>query len=171
MYLGREGKDDFLILNYIFFFELQYIKMWEYLVAVIVLVVILMLMGYIPNPLKEKPAPPAEEFQPKPRQMKSNAAANEKALDEDDDGSWMDIVKQTELDPSIEDNHARFVRDATRFSSGANFTAVADDNTNPAFTNFIGLRRPSHVAVGPDARQIPDIDENVLQRNKPFRFN
>lgn len=85
--------------------------------------------------------------------------------------SWMDIIKDNELDPSVEKNHDAFVRDITRFSSGANFTSVSDDNTNSAFTNWVGLRRPSHVNIGASARQIPDIDETILQRNKPFRFN
>lgn len=87
------------------------------------------------------------------------------------DNEWMELVKKMELDPSVVENHAEFVRDATRFSSGANFTSVADDNTNFAFVNFQGLRRPSHVNVGASARQVPDIDETVLQRQKPFRFN
>jgi hypothetical protein len=85
--------------------------------------------------------------------------------------SWMDIIKDNELDPSVEKNHDAFVRDVMRFSSGANFTSVSDDNTNSAFVNWVGLRRPSHVNIGASARQIPDIDETILQRNKPFRFN
>ncbi len=85
--------------------------------------------------------------------------------------SWMDLVKEMDLDPSVRENHQEFVKDVTRFSSGANFTNVADDNTSWAFTNFQGLRRPSHVNIGASARQVPDIDETVLQRNKPFRFN
>jgi len=63
-----------------------------------------------------------------------------------------------------------FVKDVRRFSSGANFTSVTDDNTNLAFVNFRGLRRPEHVPIGPDARQQPDIDESVLSRNRPLRF-
>jgi hypothetical protein len=64
-----------------------------------------------------------------------------------------------------------FVKDVRRFSSGANFTAVTDDNTNTAFTNFVGLRRPEHVQIGSSARQVPDVDESVLQRNKNIRWN
>lgn len=83
---------------------------------------------------------------------------------------WSDILSATELDPTIQDNHNQFVADVRRFSSGANFTAVADDDNNLAFTNFIGLNRPQHVPIGADARQQPDIDQSVLQRNKYIRF-
>lgn len=84
---------------------------------------------------------------------------------------WQDVIKATELDPATFINHEEFVKDVRRFSSGANFTSVTDDNTNLAFVNFQGLRRPEHVKIGSGARQIPDVDETVLQRNKPFRWN
>jgi hypothetical protein len=83
---------------------------------------------------------------------------------------WSEILSATELDPTIQDNHNQFVADVRRFSSGANFTSVNDDNTNSDFTNFIGLNRPQHVPIGADARQQPDIDQTVLQRNKYIRF-
>lgn len=83
---------------------------------------------------------------------------------------WDEVLSATELDPSIQDNHNQFVADVRRFSSGANFTAVADDDNNLAFTNFIGLNRPQHVHIGADARQQPDIDQTVLQRNRYLRF-
>jgi hypothetical protein len=82
--------------------------------------------------------------------------------------SWDAMIKTTDLDPSVHRNHENFVADVRRFSSGANFTSVQDDNTNSAFTNFVGLRRPQHVDILPDARQQPDIDQDVLQRNKPL---
>lgn len=84
---------------------------------------------------------------------------------------WQDVIKATELDPATFINHDEFVKDVRRFSSGANFTSVTDDNTNLAFVNFVGLRRPEHVKIGSGARQIPDVDETVLQRNKVFRWN
>lgn len=84
---------------------------------------------------------------------------------------WDEVLQVSELDPSTFENHADFVKDVRRFSSGANFTSVTDDNTNSAFTNFIGLRRPQHVDIGATARQIPDVDEDVLQRSKVFRWN
>jgi hypothetical protein len=86
------------------------------------------------------------------------------------DVPWDEVLQATELDPSTFANHMDFVKDVRRFSSGANFTSVTDDNTNLAFTNFRGLRRPEHVPIGPDARQQPDIDESVLMRNRPIRF-
>jgi len=83
---------------------------------------------------------------------------------------WDEIVKATELDPSTFVNHNEFVRDVRRFSSGANFTSVADDNTSSDFVNFVGLRRPTHVPIGETARSQPDVDQSVLQRNKRFSW-
>ena len=84
---------------------------------------------------------------------------------------WSEVYKLTELDPSTFANHYEFVKDVRRFSSGANFTSVTDDNTNAAFTNFVGLRRPSHVPIGSTARQQPDIDQSVLMRNPEFSWS
>lgn len=151
-------------------------------IFVVWILVIPMMHSLFASPAPNEPEnPPTDNKTIKPQKIDTqvsrpitDAAAAAKALDPDDDmgDSWVDLIKSSELDPSVEDNHARFVRDATRFSSGANFTAVADDNTNLAFVNFVGLRRPSHVRIDEStARQIPDIDQNVLQRNKPFRFN
>lgn len=86
------------------------------------------------------------------------------------DYSWNDVITQTEIDPGVMENHAAFVNDVRRFSSGANFTSVADDNNNQAYTNFIGLNRPQHVNIGADARQQPDVDESVLKRNTYLRW-
>lgn len=93
-----------------------------------------------------------------------------KALGYEDgaDMSWDAMIKVTEIDPSIHRNHENFVADVRRFSSGANFTSVADDNTRADYTNFVGLRRPQHVEIMPDARQRPDVETSVLQRNKPL---
>jgi len=87
-----------------------------------------------------------------------------------DDATWDEVLKTTELDPATFANHQDFVKDVRRFSSGANFTSVTDDNTNQAFTNFVGLRRPQQVDIGASARQQPDIDQSVLKRNKPLRW-
>jgi hypothetical protein len=87
-----------------------------------------------------------------------------------DDVSWGEVLKTSELDPSTFANHQDFVKDVRRFSSGANFTSVTDDNTNSAFTNFVGLRRPQHVDIGASARQQPDIDQSVLKRSAPLRW-
>jgi hypothetical protein len=84
---------------------------------------------------------------------------------------WDEVIQATELDPSTHANHMEFVGEVRRFSSGANFSDKADDNNSFAFTNFRGLRRPEHVEIGASARQQPDIDEDVLKRNKPFIFN
>ena len=100
-----------------------------------------------------------------------HASDSLKALGYSGDLPWDEVIQATELDPSTFDNHDEFVKDVRRFSSGANFTSVTDDNTNLAFTNFQGLRRPQHVDIGATARQIPDVDTDVLQRSKIFRWN
>jgi hypothetical protein len=85
---------------------------------------------------------------------------------------WDEVMQATEIDPSTFVNHMDYVKDVRRFSSGANFTSVTDDNTNIDFTNFRGLRRPQAIPnmIGASARQVPDIDENVLLRNKDLRW-
>lgn len=95
-------------------------------------------------------------------------ALNALGYADDADMPWTEMIKNTDLDSSVQANHQHFVADVRRFSSGANFTSVADDNTNAAFTNFIGLRRPQAVAILPDARQQPDVDQDVLERNRPL---
>jgi hypothetical protein len=87
-----------------------------------------------------------------------------------DNVTWDEVLKTTELDPATFANHQDFVKDVRRFSSGANFTSVTDDNTNLAFVNFVGLRRPQQVSIGASARQQPDIDQSVLKRNQPLRW-
>lgn len=84
--------------------------------------------------------------------------------------SWNDIVQDKSLDPSIKDSHANYVANVRQYSSGANFTSVADDNTSGIFTNFLGFQRPRYVPIDPSARQIPDIDNEVLKRNKHMTF-
>jgi hypothetical protein len=105
-----------------------------------------------------------------PRTARGGGSDTLKALGYEDGQSmsWDEMIKVSDLDPSVHRNHENFVADVRRFSSGANFTSVQDDNTNSAFTNFVGLRRPQHVDILPDARQQPDIDQDVLQRNKPL---
>lgn len=82
--------------------------------------------------------------------------------------TWVDYVQDTELDPSIKSNHRLFVKDASRYYNGANFTSIDSDSQTVSSTNFIGLRRPKHSPIGISARQIPDIDESVLKRNRRF---
>lgn len=82
--------------------------------------------------------------------------------------SWNEVIAFSELDPAQHLRQMEFVKDVKRYSSGPNFTDVAGDNNSFAFTNFVGLRRPQGVAIGASARQVPDIDEDVLLRNKRF---
>lgn len=82
------------------------------------------------------------------------------------DGSWSSYARDIDVEPVVQLNHQDFVKNTRNFSNGAAFTTVSSDNTNLAFTNFVGLRRNVHVPIGPDARQQPDIDASVLQRNE-----
>jgi hypothetical protein len=87
-----------------------------------------------------------------------------------DSSTWEEVIKVSELEPSTFTNHQDFVKDVRRFSSGANFTSVTDDNNNWSFTQFIGLQRPQHVDIGESSRQQPDVDQSVLKRNGQLRF-
>jgi hypothetical protein len=88
------------------------------------------------------------------------------------DAPWDEVLKATELDPSTYVNQQNFVKEVRRFSSGSNFTSVNDEDQSFVFTNFVGLRRPQAIPgmIGSDARQVPDIDESVLTRNKGLIF-
>ena|SRR5271170_7097254 len=164
----------------------------EIIFAVIVLIVLLLvfniqyrcwafsLVGIVsqscPQPVVAAAPAPASTTEhinnPKITTTNSDSVVNSTldALGYTADAPWDQVLQATELDPSTFVNHMDFVKDVRRFSSGANFTSVTDDNTNQAFTNFVGLRRPEHVDIGPDARQQPDIDETVLQRNRGLRW-
>jgi hypothetical protein len=100
----------------------------------------------------------------------NNAARVAEALGYSADMPWTEYLAATQVDSSMQQSHMDYVADVRRFSSGANFTSVADDNGSPFFTNFIGLRRPEHVPIGDTARNIPDVDTSVLQRNGPKGF-
>lgn len=109
------------------------------------------------------------ENQPEQNQTPSDTL---QALGYEDSLPWNEVIKTSEVDPSVHASHADFVKDVRILSSGANFTSVADDNTNLAFTDFRGLRRPqAHPGmIGKGARQVPDIEEDVLTRNKGLYF-
>jgi len=134
-----------------------------YWVLALVIVLILIALYYYMNPTDVQNFEPGDEESP-PNPSPATPVDYEPAQ------SWTEDIKMIDLDPSVAENHSRFADDAMRFSSGANFTSVADDNNSFAFVNFQGLRRPAHVNIGKDARQTPDIDETVLSRNKPYRF-
>ena len=88
----------------------------------------------------------------------------------EDTVAWEDYIAADALDPSTFVGHQEFVKDISPINTGAGFTAVDGENGSPIFTNFRGLRRPEHVPIGATARQVPDVDETVLQHNKPFRW-
>lgn len=135
----------------------------ELIIVVIIVVVIIILIAVKGMPAKTPaPATKAEYLDAAPAAGIPSRNVAE-ALGKT---TWTESLKDSEIDESTLDSHRSFVEDATRFSSGANFTSVTDDNTNAAFTNFQGLRRPQHVPIGDSARSIPDIDETVLQRNR-----
>lgn len=80
---------------------------------------------------------------------------------------WEEAIK-ADLEPETFENHSEFVDDITKYSSGASFTSVADDNNTWSSVNFVGLRRPYYVPVRESARSIPSEDETVLLRNREF---
>jgi hypothetical protein len=78
---------------------------------------------------------------------------------------WGKELLETQITPELKARHQRDMVNVTPiFGSGAGYSQVADDNNNPAFTNWIGLSRPSYVPILPGARTIPDIDIDVMKR-------
>lgn len=127
--------------------------MYRVIAAVVVVLIIMYIIGSKPNV---------------PKRVCGSASYQEDATPMQDlypGSSWTSSIANADVDPSVHDNHAAFVKDTKRFDSGPGFTSVADDNTSAVFTNFVGLRRPQHVPIGDDARQQPDIDQSVLARN------
>jgi hypothetical protein len=86
------------------------------------------------------------------------------------DGSWSDVLAATELDASVHENQREFTADVRRFSSGANFTSIADDNRDTYSMSWLGLRRPQAVHIGEDARQVPDVNTDIFKRNRDLRW-
>ncbi len=93
---------------------------------------------------------------------------------DDDEGfmerNWKGFVADASLDPSVLSSHNKYVANVRQYSSGANFSAIADDNISPLQTNFLGFSRPQYVEVDPTARQVPDIDTTTLKRNRRVTF-
>ncbi len=79
-------------------------------------------------------------------------------------------MANSNLDPSIIHSHNKYTQNTRQYSSGANFSAISDDNVSPMQTNFLGFSRPRYVEVDPTARQVPDYDEHTLKRNKRMTF-
>lgn len=154
----------------------------RYIIALVVVVIILVI--YFNDDYRTKIA---NYFNPKPtskdtehlgelkevkeiRRIEATPEEKLQSLGYDEGVSWMDAAAAEDLDESVFASQRDYIKDVTRFSSGANFTSVADDNTNAAFNNFVGLRRPQPVFIGSTARQQPDLDQTVLMRNPDFRF-
>ena len=84
--------------------------------------------------------------------------------------NWQGLMANSNLDPSIIQSHDKYVQNVRQYSSGANFSAISDDNVSPMQTNFIGFSRPRFVEIDPTARQVPDYDHTTLKRNKHMIF-
>ena len=154
------------------------------LIAVVIIIIIIIIYSckenrlafksYFTKPEDSSSETPKEHLDNLETEIKQIEATVPEKLESagytEDSVAWEDVMKAEDLDESVFVGQKEYIKDVTRFSSGANFTSVSDDNTNGAFTNFIGLRRPQHVFVGNTARQQPDIDQSVLMRNKDFRF-
>lgn len=163
--------------------------------AAIIIVIVLLLLFFAPQyltsasnsvksttgislPMSTSTPAPAPSAPPRAEHMSSRGASGlpEPVSDAlysmgyDGGVPWDEAIQATEVDPATFASQQKYVREVRRFSSGANFTSVADDDNNLAFVNFVGLQRPQHVPIGASARQQPDIDQSVLQRNKQLRF-
>jgi hypothetical protein len=84
--------------------------------------------------------------------------------------NWQGSMANYNLEPSIVQSHDKYVQNVRQYSSGANFSAISDDNVSPMQTNFIGFSRPRFVDIDPTARQVPDYDHTTLKRNKHMVF-
>lgn len=138
-------------------------------VVVVILLLLILVAFYFRDKFSTPSLPQVIEHYNDPKNTETEppavVASTQQAMGYPPDAPWDEKMKATELEPSLFVQQMDFVKDVRRFSSGANFTSVTDDNTNSDFVNFRGLRRPQHVPIGSSARQIPDIDETVLQRN------
>lgn len=123
----------------------------------IILVAIILIYYLETHPVHAPPAPT-----PAPTENFTTDAVSAK--------DYVDVAAEMDLDPSIIDSHYQYVANVRQFSSGANYTSVADDNTSDLYTNYLGFVRPSYVEIRPGARQVPDIDDSVFKRNKRMVF-
>lgn len=78
---------------------------------------------------------------------------------------WEEQIKDMNLDPSVMESHNEYTEELTRFSSGAGFGSVADDNRTVTDINWVGFHRPQYIPVDPTARQVPSEDVNIYKRN------
>jgi hypothetical protein len=134
--------------------------MWA--IAVIILIIIVLVYLYRDS-IFEYCGCGSEELAPEPTEMVKKVLKREGTSENLD---WMEVCKGTELDPSTQDNHSDFIKETSRYSSGANFTSTTDDNISSQMVNFVGLRRPSSVPISPGRRQIEDLQYDVFDRNK-----
>ncbi len=124
------------------------------MIFVATLIIVLLIIFYLEKNVPEK----FEETKTTPQKPPEEA-------------SWNDILVKKSVDPDVVDSHAKYIANTRQFSSGANFASVADDNNSGVFTNFLGFSRPKFVAIDPTARQVPDVDMEVLKRNKHLRWD
>jgi hypothetical protein len=78
---------------------------------------------------------------------------------------WVEHLTNTEISPSMKDNHDQFTANLAKYYLGADFTGIAEDNRDVYSTNFVGLRRPQAVPVSGDNPQVQDVDYSELKKN------
>ena len=83
---------------------------------------------------------------------------------------WNDISADMTLEKGIIDSHNQYIAETRQFSSGANFSSIADDNNSALSTNYLGLVRPHYIPVRKTATQVSDFDEKIFKRNKHMYF-
>lgn len=123
-----------------------------YFAIIIVLLIIIIYLLLRPKVKQEEtksstPPPPAESFR-----------------------DWNDILMEGSIEKGIIDSHANYIKNVRQFSSGANFASVTDDNTSPAFTNYMGFTRPRYIEEDDTARQVLSEDVEINKRNKHMTF-
>lgn len=127
------------------------------IIVILIIIVALIIVIYTIYRRESWPINPRESWPANPnvKNVKKNS-------------SWTDKLIREELtEDDLKRHYNDMVRQAPIFSSGAGYSVVAEDNTSPAFTDYVGLFPPSYVQIDPGQRQITDLDvSQVLTRKR-----
>jgi len=143
------------------------------MICIFLTLIVLILIYYMNRQKQKKNNNKKVVIQPSPRLNEEFTNANfDRDLSDESEiqYDWNNVMVATNLDPLVKDSQEKYISEVRQYSSGSNFSAVADDNNSLTFTNWRGFSRPYYVAVEPGARQVPDYDIDVLKRNKHLKF-
>ena len=148
---------------------------------ILLIVAIILVLWYIWHGTKEYFALPAY-MQTPPATMKMKEPKSEAfdptfketgqlmAARGEEDLDWEAVAAASTLEPSVYASHKEYVKDVRKFSSGAGFTSVDDDNLGD-YNNFVGIFRPVYVPEGSTARQVSSTDPGVNKRfSRKFKY-